>query len=144
MNSYDKVIEFYEIQKEILNLLNKQSKIINSFVAHDDTNENTYYMFRLHSGYRWFRQKTYKYIQFQRHFTKPHIVTDIQYRAGCNVMFKTKEDAEEFGKRFFNSKVRRPSAFSHADWQIVKVSNRVLKSQSLKEFIDDEYGKFIV
>lgn len=131
--------EFYKNQLEILNLLEKSNHIV-ELMINEPVKE--YYMLR-YDGCCWGR-KTYKYVQ--KHFGKrPHIVSDMGYTRGCNVLFENIEDAVNFMRVFLNSKSRSQHGCYEKDgWKVVKVQPKVLEAQKLKKYFDYEYGFYLV
>ena len=167
MNKNELLYEYFTKQKEILSLLEESNNIVLELIKDDHCCDNSIldddyaieeedgdhlYMLRYHDS-----RNRRKYIQFDNHkyiksnynlgdvIVRPLITTKTGYRAGCNVMFYSKNDAKEFFKKFMNSKSRRYiDEYEMNAWKIVNVPKRALISQPLRRHWDTEYGWFTV
>lgn len=167
MNTIDLLSDYYKKQSDILKLLRESNNIIETLLNEEDEEckvplkvcdkDGKWYMFRFRSNRQIFGRYLYKYIQVSpdalsydsdldctkvdRHY-RPRIVTDISYRAGMNVLFKTKEDAKKFFTKFMNSKARRNvSEYNYGTWELVAIKNYNYES-TCELYKDNEYGYY--
>lgn len=191
MNKNELLYEYFNKQKEILNLLEESNNIIGKLFNCNDEEQveedhklshydyaikkelireiirdslkptelanlnksdvGKWYMFRYHDS-----RGRRKYIQFDKfkyaltynlgdNIIRPMIVTKTGYKAGRNVIFKTRKEAIEFFVKFMSSDVRRNIDEYEMDaWKIVEVPERVLDSQQFSRHWDSKYGWFSV
>ena len=147
LSNYDHAIK-KELIREIIRDSLKPSELVNIDKVEDDK----WYTFRYHDS-----RGRRKYIQFDKinyvfndynlkdNIVRPKIVTKTGYRAGCNVIFRTRQKAIEFFVKFMSSDIRRNIDEYEMDaWKIIEVPERVLDSQQFSRHWDTDYGWFTV
>ena len=147
LSHYDHAIK-KEIIREIIKDSLKPTELASLYNYKADYDK--WYTFRYHDS-----RGRRKYIQFDKfkyawncnldNVVRPRIVTRTGYRAGYNVIFKTRKEAIEFFVKFMSSDIRRNIDEYEMDaWKIIEVPERVLDSQQLNRHWDTEYGWFTV
>ena len=135
------ITDYYEVQQDLLKLIKKASDIVDKLGDTLSQPRQEYFMIR-HDGYAW-GKKVYKYVQKRKDWKRPRVTSDMGYCAGCNVIFKSELAAENFLYSFLNSRHRSFDS-DKLEWKIVKVSDKVLQNQPLKEYYCREYGYYYV
>lgn len=124
----------------------KHSELANIDKAEDEK----WYTFRYHDSRG--RRKYIQYDTFKERYNisginivRPTIITRTGYRAGRNVIFRTRKEAIEFFVKFMSSDLRRDiDEYEMEAWKIVEVPKKVMDSQQLERHWSNHYGWFTV